>query len=532
MKRNLEALGSQTFDLVVVGCGIHGVSVARDATLRGLKVAAIDMGDVSGETSHNSLKTIHGGIRYLQHFDFKRSRESINEQRYLLRNAPHLVHPLPFLMPTYGHGMRGPMAMFAGMRLYELLGIDRNRALTEKSRLRRGRILSAKECLNHAPDIKSEKLSGGAIWDDAQVGHANKAALQILAHAVENGATVANHLRAESLLIDNDRCTGVSVVDALGEATPFNISARHVVNATGPWAASWAAKASGDKVAIELPLTRSLNLVTRLPATETAVAFESRQASDSKIGTTKRLFFAVPWNGRTMIGTAHMPDGAGGPESTLTNSPDNKKELAASVDQFLQEINEARPSLNLSTDDVLYCYQGLTPAEDESSSYASRSRESRVVNHAEQGGLNNLTSTLGIKWTTARLIAEQTVDIVCQTLGNSTPCVTRTTPLPETDNVVYSTRDLSENDIENYCRAHIEHTMAAKLSDILLRRNEDLVAGHMTFEKLCLIARTMSKELNWTSGDQQSELADLQQRWLPREIKARLKTDQIWSADS
>ena len=532
VKRDLESLGSQTFDVVVVGCGIHGVSIARDATLRGLKVAAIDMGDVSGETSHNSLKTIHGGIRYLQHFDFKRSRESINEQRYLLRNAPHLVHPLPFLMPTYGHGMRGPLAMFAGIRLYELLGIDRNRGLAEESRLKRGRILSSEQCLGHAPDINSENLTGGAVWDDAQVGHANKASLQILAHAVENGAIVANHVRAESLLIDKNRCTGVSVIDALGEATPFQISARHVVNATGPWAASWATKASEDKVTLDLPLTRSLNLVTRLPATDTAVGFESRQASDSKIGTTKRLFFAVPWNGRTMIGTAHMPDGAGGPEATLANTSDNKKELAASVDEFLREINEARPSLNLTTDDVLYCYQGLTPAEDESSSYVSRSREGRVVDHTHEDGLSNLTSPLGIKWTTARLIAERTVDIVCQTLGNNTACVTHRTPLPDDEDLLYSTRDLSDQDVEKYCHAHLEATMAASLTDMVLRRNEDLVAGYMTFETLSLIARTMSKELGWSSTDQQRELADLQKRWLPSEITASLKQGQLWSSDS
>jgi len=529
VKRDLEALGAQTFDVVVVGCGIHGVSVARDAALRGLKVAAIDMGDVSGETSHNSLKTIHGGIRYLQHFDFKRSRESINEQRYLLRNAPHLVHPLPFLMPTYGHGMRGPLAMFAGMRLYELLGIDRNRGLTAQSRLQRGRILNAEQCLSHAPDIKSDGLSGGAIWDDAQVGHANKASLQILAHAVEHGAVVANHLRAESLLIENDKCTGVSVTDSLGVATPFQIAARHVVNATGPWAASWITKASDNKVALDLPLTRSLNLVTRLPATDTAVGFESRQASDSKIGTTKRLYFAVPWNGRTMLGTAHMSDTTGDPESTKSaNTGDRKTELADSVSQFLQEINEARPSLNLSTDDVLYCYQGLTPAEDESSSYVSRSRESRVIDHTHQDGLSNLTSPLGIKWTTARLIAEQTVDIVCQALGNTTPCATRTTPLPDTEGIVYSTRSLADQDIERYCRAHIQQTMAAKLSDMVLRRNEDLVAGYMTFEELSLIARTMSEELSWSSNDEQRELADLQQRWLPSEIAARLQKDKVW----
>lgn len=532
MKRDLESLSSQTFDVVVVGCGIHGVSIARDAALRGLKVAAIDMGDVSGETSHNSLKTIHGGIRYLQHFDFKRSRESINEQRYLLRNAPHLVHPLPFLMPTYGYGMRGPLAMFAGIRLYELLGIDRNRGLTAESKLQRGRILSSEKCLSHAPDINPDNLTGGAVWDDAQVGHANKASLQILAHAVENGVVVANHLRAESLLTDNDCCTGVSVVDQLGEAAPFQIDARHVVNATGPWAASWASKASKNKVEIDLPLTRSLNLVTRLPATDTAVGFESRQASDSKIGTTKRLFFAVPWNGRTMIGTAHMPDGPGGPEATLANTSNNKLELAASVDQFLKEINEARPSLNLTTDDVLYCYQGLTPAEDESSSYVSRSRESRVVDHTHEDGLKNLTSPLGIKWTTARLIAEKTVDIVCQTLGNTTACATRSTPLPDTEALTYSTRDLSDEDIENYCRAHIEHTMAARLTDMVLRRNEDLVAGYMTFEQLAVIARTMSKELGWDNDDQQRELADLQERWLPSEIATRLKQDQLWQTGS
>jgi glycerol-3-phosphate dehydrogenase len=180
---------------------VHGACGARDAALCGLKVAMIDMGDLGGATSHNSLKTIHGGIRYLQHLNFKRSLESINGQKYWLETAPHLVKPLPFLMPTYGRGMRGPIAMRTGIRMLGCLGMGRNKRLEAASRLPRGNILSKQECIDEAPSVPRDKLTGGALWYDAQVEFADLAVLQLAQQTYQLGGVIASYVKATDIQI-------------------------------------------------------------------------------------------------------------------------------------------------------------------------------------------------------------------------------------------------------------------------------------------------------------------------------------------
>ncbi len=307
MKRSLSALAGGKFDILVVGGGIHGACVARDAALRGLSVALIEQSDFCSATSHNSLKTIHGGIRYLQHLNIKRAVESIREQQIFLRTAPHLVQPLPFLMPTYGWGMRGPLVMAAGIALYEGLSALIHLLGRQVPGWPSGRILSRRRCLEVAPGIDEHELTGGAIWSDAQVAFADKAVLQMLQQAEDHSACVANYIRASALLKDDSgkQVLGVVVKDAMtGES--FNIHARLVINAAGPWVGRWLGEGGDSLPSLSIGLVKSMNLVTNKPAPPFAIGVKSQLASDSLVDNAKRLFFSVHWQGRAVIGTTHF----------------------------------------------------------------------------------------------------------------------------------------------------------------------------------------------------------------------------------
>ena len=192
MRRDLAALAGREHDLLVVGGGIHGVAVAWDAAQRGLAVALVESHDFGSGVSWNSLKTIHGGLRYLQKADLIRLRESVHERSALLRIAPALVKPLGFLVPTYGHGAKGREAMALGLVLNDLLSADRNRGLPPERRIPRSRVLSSRETLDLVPGLAAEGLNGGALWYDAQVESSERLTVGFAHAAADAGALLAS----------------------------------------------------------------------------------------------------------------------------------------------------------------------------------------------------------------------------------------------------------------------------------------------------------------------------------------------------
>ncbi|MEL6387930.1 MAG: FAD-dependent oxidoreductase [Pseudomonadota bacterium] len=516
MKRDPKRLVSERFDVIVVGAGIHGACVARDVALRGLRVAVIERGDLGGETSHNSLKTIHGGIRYIQHLNFTRTRESIREQTIWLRTAPHLVRPLPFLMPTYGHGLRGPAAMFAGIQIYRSLGLRRNAGLVPQARIRPGRVMGIRAARAMVPDVPGDGLSGAALWDDAQVRFADRAVIEILSDASAHGAAVLNHAEATAVLKVGVRAAGVRVIDRLSGAE-FEVAGRLVVNAAGPWAAALATDLPAS--AADVPLTRSMNIVTRRPPRDFALSIKSDEASDSKLGATKRLFFEVPWEGCTIFGTTYAAAGEG------ADTPDLQ---AVDIADFLADLNAAWPALGLTLDEVVYCYRGLTPAEIGEGSQR-HSHESRILDHVQAGGLDGLISIIGVKWTTARLVAERAVDLAAAKLGVDVPCCTRDAPLPPLAEIGYDLAGRPERDIVKICRAHIERTLTLTLRDMLLRRTDDLVRGRLSVDEIACVARCMRAHLGWDATACARQAALLCERWLPPETRRVFETsDALW----
>jgi len=501
LKRNTQALTAAEFDVLVVGGGIHGACVARDAALRGLTVALIEQGDFSSATSHNSLKTIHGGIRYLQHLNFKRAIESVREQQILLRTAPHLVKPLQFLMPNYGWGMRGPLVMGIGIAMFEALSFLVSLYDRRRPQKIQGRLFGRKHCLRLAPGIEESDLTGGSIWGDAQVALADKAVLSILQHAEDNGAVVSNYIRAQSLVKSENKSgvTGVQAVDQVsGEA--LSIKATLVVNAAGPWVAEWLSAGTCESDSVKIRLVKSMNLVTGKPAPDVSIGIKSRRQSDSKVDSAKRLFFIVPWQGRAIIGTSHFTHRTGTPEIDIND---------AEIQAFIDEFAAAYPAYNLSLADVLYCYQGLTPGDDSTDEDGAKLHHSKVVDHAQTDNVDGMVSIIGIKWTTARLVAERTVDLVISKLGRKEPCSTRHVAIPDYPDMDHDIEDLPQNEIRQFVLQHVQTTQARYLSDIVLRRTNDLVLGKMTIDTVEEIHRILTQHFSWTEQEQRDAWADL-----------------------
>ena len=509
MKRDLSLLATRQFDVVIVGGGIHGACVARDAAMRGMSVALVEQGDFCSATSHNSLKTIHGGIRYLQHLNFKRATESIREQQILRRTMGHLVEPLRFLMPNYGWKMRGPLAMGAGIALFEKLTFWMSLRDGNPIEAPRGRVVSAKRCIEMAPGVDTDGLTGGGIWADAQVGYADKAVLQILEDATGLGAVVANYVRADRVLTADGAVIGVACT---GEAGPFEIKATQVVNATGPWATSWLEAAVPSEPKTHVGLVRSMNLVIDRPAPETAIAVKSNLASDSKVDDANRMFFMVPWQGKTVIGTTHYTHTGG-----IDVTPD-----AGEIAGFVADFNAAYPTLNVTADDVLYCYLGLTPGDDSTDADGAKLHESKVIDHTNARGL---VSIISIKWTTARLVAERVTDVLATRFPQARKCRTRTEKLPDFVTMPHDVQARDDAGLRAFVETHVTHSQARTLADMVLRRTNDLVLGNMAPAQLRMIAQEMATALGWDDARQMAEVRAVLTRLAPSTYRQTLAAE-------
>ena len=419
MGRTLAALAGTEFDVLVVGGGITGAATAWDAAQRGLSVALLERGDFGSATSAESLKVVHGGVRYLQHLDVVRVRESSAERRALLRMAPHLVQPMPFVVPTYGHGMRGPEILGAAFVMLNALTADRNRGLTDPARrVPAARIVSRARVLEWFPDINKEGLTGAGVFYDGQLFNPPRLVWALVRTAARAGAAVANYCDVTSLVLQGGRVTGVQVEDRLG-GDRFEVRARTVVNAAGPYAEALLVR-SGVRKARSVPFSRDMALVLKRPLVDgRALALQTKYRDPSAVLTRgPRHLFLVPWRGRTLVGVNSL---------IWRDEPDRLRVTEAEVGDFVKEIAEADPKLGLTMDDVALVMAGLLPVEkgDEEGGNVSFGKRPLVVDNAREDGVQGLVSAISNRYTVARGVAERAVDLVLRKLGRS-PRASRT----------------------------------------------------------------------------------------------------------
>jgi glycerol-3-phosphate dehydrogenase len=471
LKRDLGALAAREWDVAVVGGGIYGTVVAWDAAQRGLAVALVEREDFGAGASWNSLKTIHGGMRYLQTLDLVRLRQSARERATLLAIAPAIVRPLPFVVPTYGHGPTGREALALGLLLNDGLTRDRNRGLPPDHQIPDARTVSAAEALRLLPGLDRRGLTGAALWHDAQAASTERLTLAFLHAAASAGALAANHAEVVSFLRASGRVAGVAVRDTLS-GTTLEVRARMVANAAGPWADEVLARCGVPRPAA--PLLRARNLVLRRPP---AAPFAVGARSGG------RFLFLVPWGGRTIVGTSYEP--AEAPPSDPF--------------AFLDEAARAFAWAGIGRGDVALVHEGLVPGRGGVSGLSTRPR---LHDHEAEHGLPGLVSLQGVKYTTARAVAERAVDLVVRRLGRaSPPCRTAVTPLAEARP--------PEGPLEAAARRAVRDEMAVTLADAVLRRLDLGTAGPPPPGELDTVVRVMAADLGWDAARERDERAAL-----------------------
>jgi glycerol-3-phosphate dehydrogenase len=389
------------FDLIVVGAGINGAGVARDAALRGLKVLLLDKGDVGGGSSSSSTRLIHGGLRYLEHFEFGLVRESLRERETLLRIAPHLVKPLPLLIPIYKRAKRGSLQIRAGMFLYDLLSYDKS--------LPRHRLLSREETLKFAPGLNPQGLVSAAVYYDAQVEFAERLVLENVLAAIENGAVVITYAAVTRLISRDGKVAGVEFTTNGDSRRAFG---DFVVNAAGPWVDELLEiTGSTDKL---IGGTKGSHIV--VPPFQKAPAV----AIYAEAQTNGRPFFIIPWNGNYLIGTTDI---------RFDGDLDRLRSDESEIDYLLAETNHVMPQAQLTKRDILYSYCGVRPLPfTDITDEQSITRRHFIRQHQQ---LSNVVSLVGGKLTTYRSLAEECVDLAFNKLGKTSPAsMTSHTALP------------------------------------------------------------------------------------------------------
>ena len=525
MQRDLRRLADTTFDLVVVGAGFYGALAAWDATLRGLSVALIDKGDFGAATSFNNLKTLHGGLRSLQSLNYPQMRLFIRERRALARVAPHLVRAMPFVAPTYRHPLRAATTLRVALRLNDLVANDRSEGIDDPAlHLPPSDVLSRDECLRLNPAIDPAGVTGGARWHDYQMRNADRMTLSFVVSAAEAGAATGQlrrgHRRHPSRQSDRRRQRA-----RRADRRALTIRARTVLNAAGPWAASWL---TGVVAAAHPPaagLSRAMNVVTRqVPVAQACGGLASG-----------RFLFLIPWRDVTLVGTSH---------DVYAGTPDQLSVTARDVETFMKDVAEAFPRAGLSAADVSLVHRGLLPSQDGHGPHVRLLKESTVLDHRRDGAAG-LISMFGVRYTTARQTAATAIDAVFADRGVEPPrCTTEVTPVAGGD--IGSTELLLADAIghEGHTprgvvtrlaltygagyrplldRMHsqpalaaplgaacavtgaeilhaVEHESAITLADAVIRRTEAGSAGHPGDDALAAAAAVMAAALGWDAS--------------------------------
>ncbi len=459
MERAISRLVDTEHDLIIVGGGIHGACAAWDAAQRGLRVALAEADDFCGATSWNSLKTIHGGLRYLQSLDLRRMRESIRDRRAWLRIAPALVHPLAFVAPANGSGKTGRQAFRIALALNDAIAADRNTGVDAERHLPRGRILDRDEALTLFPQLAEQRVDAAALWYDGQVSSSERLVMGLLHAAHDAGAALANYVKVTGAIRDGSRIVGVQAQDRRTQSA-LAIRGRVVLSATGP--GTDAILQMAGIPADTTPLLRAVNLVIgrRLLG---AHALGSQLAG--------RFLFMAPWEGHTLVGTGYRP-----------HTETSDEALAA---EFLAEAQAAFPWATLTAGDVSLVHSGLVPGERDAHGLWSRDR---IRDHARDGA-EGLISVLGVKFTTARAVAETAIDRVCRRLGRTAACRTACTPLPWARRLAGSVSEMT--------RIAVTEEMALHTADVVLRRTGFGAAGAPDATTVEAVSSTMASLLDW-----------------------------------
>ena len=424
--RDLKKCSQESYDLIIVGGGIYGIMLSFEAVRRNLRPLLLEKNDFISGSSLNHLRTVHGGVRYLQSLDLHRFKESVAERKWFLKHLPQFVNVIPCLMPLYGKGIYRNSIFRIGLLLNDILSFNRNISIADKEqRLPRCRVINPGKTRELFSTADQQGLTGSALWYDATVEEYQRLMMELIKLAVSSGATALNYVHAAALLKENDCVTGVQAVDQ-ETGKEYEFKAPIVINAAGPWCREVAAVFDRDHV----PLFKKRLLVWN-------VLFNKEALSDYALGLSPlkgggHNYFFHPWKNRLLVGTGEIEIAAASHDNKFSPKNDelNQKFLqrgpggavfsksappgretivpAVAMENFIKDINTVVPELKITEADIQRIYSGILPAEEN----GTMTKREKIFDHSKNGGPKGLFSISGIKFTTSRLVADKTLNRV------------------------------------------------------------------------------------------------------------------------
>lgn len=395
-RESFESL-QEGFDVLVIGGGATGLGIALDAVTRGFRTALVEAGDFAQATSSRATKLVHGGVRYLASGQIHLVYEALHERAVMMRNAPHLVHAQAFLLPTYS---RLDLPFYgAGLMLYDLM--------SGRASMGRTRVLGAKASVERIPNLEARDLSGGILYHDGQFNDA-RLALAIARTAADRGATVLNYARCTRLVEEGGKLTGAVVADGESGAE-WNVRAKVVINATGIFVDE--VRRMDDAAAAPLmTVSRGSHIVVGPEALGGSAGIMIPKTRDG------RVIFAIPWQGRVVVGTTDIA--ASKPQMEPGHTDDEIEFLMETINPYL-----AKP---IRRGDVLSVFSGLRPLVTGDAEHTSKLSREHHIDVSKQG----LITVAGGKWTTYRRMAEDALNFAAKKgMLEARTCVTGTTRL-------------------------------------------------------------------------------------------------------
>lgn len=535
----LEDISKQVYDVAIIGGGAHGATLAYHAAKEGFSTILFEKSDFCSSTSANSLKIIHGGLRYLQHGNVKRMRQSITARKEMMTIAPHLVSPLACLMPTHGNGVRGKVAMRIALFLNDLISHDRNKTLESPNVIPGGYTISEKRCREIVQGLNVENLSGAAVWYDVLAQNTERLILEYIFQAKDCGAHTLNYCEIQAIDKKINSLYALTAQDTLTDDT-FLVQTRSVVNAAGPWFEK-NLRCVGKSEKIQ-KWAVALNIVTNKALFKNhAVALEGTteyEDKDALIKSGNRLYFFVPWRNHTMIGTEYL----------LSNdNPDSLSIVYEMIHNMVDNVNSIYPSAALTIDDISFYHAGKMPIQSGSTELSIQlEKNSSILDHSRDG-YANIISIRGVKYTTAPFIAQKVVKLLKQKIEPTSfpqnECSfddDEYSDIRNDQDEVYtlllqrygqrarhimeyvSSYEKNDQWIDNerqYLKAEIDYFVrdeqAKKLADIVFRRTEIGTAAFPGYDVLEKISHHIGIELGWNKSMIEREIEEVVKRYSP-----------------
>ena len=520
MKRQIELLGKEHFDIAVIGGGIIGTGIARDAALRGVKTLLIEKDDFASGTTSRSSRLIHGGLRYLKLFEFHLVRQDLHEREILLHIASHLVKPYPFIIPM--NTLYCNVFIRLGVPLYDLMSYDKS--------IPSHKYLTKGESLEMAPELENlNGLTSSYIYYDCQAPYTERLAIENVISASEHGAVIINHTGLAGFIRNGNDISGIKVQDNI-TGDVYNINTSLVVNATGHWV-DCVRDLMHNQPESTVRRTKGIHLITRKLGDQALVLFSNID---------NRLFFIMPWREYSLIGST---------DTDYHGDLDRVSANKADVEYMLKSSRQVYPGLN--TEDIYYTTAGLRPLAHIGGEKPSQvTREHKLLDHKSRDGIEGMITVLGGKITAYRAVAEDAVDMVCRKLKTKAVCQTADTPLPgapavSVQNIEQTARETNINvetikhladiygsryteiiklvkdnsnlaeplcphskDIMAQVKYAVEQESALHISDFLLRRGSAGTSLCQGLDAVDKVAGQMGNILGWSEREKQSQVAE------------------------